>query len=150
MDNVQLTFLTDVEVALKTSAGIDSVALTDLDTLPAGAQIRLATKAPVDGYLYALLLDRDDSGVTVLDPPTDGTRKVSGDQAVVVPDLTTWISVPVAGELRVVVAGAPVSASEWQALGGRDGATNLPRNSDGATSQPQLPESPPRPPVSAQ
>lgn len=141
MSTLQLTFITDAKVDLNVDGNAETVALTDIDALPADSQIRIEAAMPASGYVYAVLLDQDDNGVTVLYPANNGTRAVSKGDDLNLPDAEGWLTVPVAGQLRLVVSATPVPAAEWALLPGRDGDGHIPRNSDGAKTQ----EPPPQP-----
>jgi hypothetical protein len=127
--NSTIRFITDATVGLKTDAGVDEAALTDIGVIQKGAQVRIETTSPVDGYFYAILLDATDHGVTVLFPIDPSLSPVSDGEAIIV----DWITLPCAGQLRLAVSPTPVSASEWAKLGGRDGDA---RHTSGITDEP--------------
>jgi hypothetical protein len=131
MSTWQLTFITDAQIDLNDGTDVETAPITDVDTLPAGARIKINAVMPASGYLYAILLDQDDKDVTVLYPADNGTRSVSRGDNVKLADSDAWLTTPVAGQLRLAVSATPVTASEWALLPGRDGNAQVPRNSDG-------------------
>ena len=121
--------ISDATVDLKTAAGVTEVALTDIDSLNQGTEIRIKTISPFNGYFYAVLLDADDNGVTALFPVGDSLMPVSAGQNVFI----DWTETSRAGQLRLVVSPKPVASSDWPTLRGRDGDAPHTKASSGIT-----------------
>jgi hypothetical protein len=131
----KFTMITDATVELKTGDTSEKAVLTDLGSLPALTRFRIFAAIPLEGFLYAVLLDPNDYRVTVVFPAGDAPDAVSAGDHVVLPDEDNWLEAPSVGQLRLVVAAAPVSATEWAELGGRDGQAHRTGNSDGSVEQ---------------